>query len=73
MAHQTDRFMNLRLLAPDLQEQLLNVPRIEQGRDALCLRMFQSIALEPSWKNQREQWKRMTETDQFASSSVVAG
>ena len=67
------QIMNLRLLAPDLQEQLLNVPRIEQGRDALCLRMFQAIALEPSWKNQREQWKRITETGQFASSSVVAG
>ena len=66
------QIMNLRLLAPDLQEQLLNVPRIEQGRDALCLRMFQTIALEPSWKNQREQWKRLNETGQFASSSVAA-
>lgn len=67
------QIMNLRLLAPDLQEQLLNVPRIEQGRDALCLRMFQTIALEPSWKNQREQWTRLNGTGQFASSSVVAG
>ena len=67
------QIMNLRLLAPDLQEQLLNVPRIEQGRDALCLRMFQTIALEPSWKNQREQWEKMNGTGQFASSSVVAG
>jgi hypothetical protein len=25
------QIMNLRLLAPDLQEQLLNIPRIEQG------------------------------------------
>jgi|GEM_PF-2352565 len=65
--------MNLKLLAPDLQEQLLNVLRIEQGRDALCLRMFQTIALEPSWKNQREQWEKMNGTGQFASSSVVAG
>ena len=67
------QIMNLRLLAPDLQEQLLNVPRIEQGRDALCLRMFQTIALEPSWKNQREQWKQINGTGQFASSSVAAG
>ncbi len=65
--------MNLRLLAPDLQEQLLNVPRIEQGKDSLCLRMFQTIALEPIWKNQREQWKQMNGTGQFASSSVAAG
>lgn len=67
------QIMNLRLLAPDLQEQLLNVPRIEQGRDTICLRMFQTIALEPSWKNQREQWKQINGTEQFASSSVVAG
>jgi hypothetical protein len=53
------QIMNLRLLAPDLQEQLLNVPRIEQGRDPICLRMFQAIALEPSWKNQREEWMQM--------------
>ncbi|MFZ4082104.1 MAG: hypothetical protein ACOYKN_12810 [Pirellula sp.] len=67
------QIMNLRLLAPDLQEQLLNVPRIEQGRDTICLRMFQTIALEPSWKNQREQWKQINGAEQFASSSVVAG
>ena len=67
------QIMNLRLLAPDLQEQLLTFPRIEQGRDALCLRMFQTIALEPSWKNQREQWTRMNGARQFASSSVAAG
>ena len=42
------QIMNLRLLAPDLQEQLLNIPRVERGRDSLCLRKFQSIAIEPS-------------------------
>ena len=67
------QIMNLRLLAPDLQEQLLTFPRIEQGRDTICLRMFRTIALEPSWKNQREQWEKMNGTGQFASSSVVAG
>jgi len=67
------QIMNLRLLAPDLQEQLLNVPRIEQGRDTICLRMFQTIALELSWKNQREQWKQINGAEQFASSSIVAG
>jgi len=67
------QIMNLRLLAPDLQEQLLTFPRIEQGRDTICLRMFQTIALEPSWKNQREQWRQINGAEQFASSSVVAG
>jgi hypothetical protein len=53
------QIMNLRLLAPDLQEQLLNFPRVERGRDSLCLRQFQSIAIEPSWKQQREMWKTL--------------
>jgi hypothetical protein len=54
------QIMNLRLLAPDLQEQLLNFPRVERGRDSLCLRQFQSIAIEPSWKQQREMWKNLS-------------
>lgn len=54
------QIMNLRLLAPDLQEQLLNIPRVERGRDSLCLGKFQSIAIEPSWKQQREMWKDLS-------------
>ena len=54
------QIMNLRLRAPDLQEQLLNIPRVERGRDSLCLRKFQSIAIEPSWKQQREMWKDLS-------------
>jgi hypothetical protein len=54
------QIMNLRLLAPDLQKQLLNFPRVERGRDSLCLGKFQSIAIEPSWKQQREMWKELS-------------
>jgi hypothetical protein len=55
------QILNLRLLAPDLQEQLLNAPRNKKGRDTLCLRMIQTIVLEPCWKNQRERWKKSME------------
>jgi len=48
--------MNLRLLAPDLQEQLLGHPRIDKGRDSMNLRQFQAIALELNWKTQRQMW-----------------
>ncbi|MEQ1829767.1 MAG: recombinase family protein, partial [Pirellula sp.] len=54
------QIMNLRLLAPGLQEQLLNFPRVERGQDSLCLRKIQSIALEPDWKQQREMWKDLS-------------
>jgi hypothetical protein len=37
------QIMNLRLLAPDLQEELLFLPRIEGGREAIHLRQLQPI------------------------------
>ncbi len=43
--------MNLRLLASDIQEQLLSLPRQALGRDSLYLRKLQAIALEQIGKN----------------------
>ncbi len=57
------QIMNLRLLAPNLQERLLNLPRIKHGHDGLCLRDLQQISVEPSWKRQHEMW-RITVTKQ---------
>lgn len=51
------QIMNLRLLAPDLQERLLNLPKIEHGHDGPCLRDLQQISVEPSWKRQHEMWR----------------
>ena len=48
------QIMNLRLLAPDVQERLLALARIEKRRDSICLRDLQNIALEPAWKKQRQ-------------------
>ncbi len=50
------QIMNLRLLAPDIQLQILSLPRIGRGSDRICLRKLQSIALEPNWIKQRELW-----------------
>jgi hypothetical protein len=49
--------MNLRLLAPDIQEQLLSQDRIIEGRDSLTLRRFQAIALKLDWRRQRRSWQ----------------
>jgi hypothetical protein len=54
------QIMNLRLLAPDLQERLLFLIRIVGGRDVLCLRRLQSIALESDWRKQRDYWNKVT-------------
>jgi hypothetical protein len=50
------QIMNLRLLAPDIQEELLNLDRIEFGREAISLRSLQQVSLEPSWNQQRRIW-----------------
>jgi hypothetical protein len=47
------QIMNLRLLASDIQQEILNLPLIQKGRDELTLRHLQKIALEPDWQVQR--------------------
>jgi hypothetical protein len=47
--------MNL-LLAPDIQEQVLFLPRIQSGRDPIRLALLQPIALEMDWRRQRQMW-----------------
>ena len=51
------QIMNLRLLAPDIQEQILFLPRIERGRAPMVLAQLQRIALVPDWRKQRRMWR----------------
>jgi hypothetical protein len=51
------QIMNLRLLAPDLQERLLVLSRIDKGRETVTLRSLQSIALLNDWKKQRQKFR----------------
>jgi hypothetical protein len=53
------QIMNLRLLAPDIQEELLSLPRKVLGRDVLTLRKLQAIALEANWEKQRTAWREL--------------
>jgi hypothetical protein len=57
------QIMNLRLLAPDIQDSLLSLSRITSGRKALSLRVLQSIALLSDWKKQRKQWKDLRQAN----------
>ncbi len=54
------QIMNLRLLAPSIQEQLLNLSRIISGRVEWSLRDFQSIALEQDWRKQQKRWSSIS-------------
>ena len=51
--------MNLLHLAPDLQEQILFLPRTEGGRDPIILAQLQPIAGKLEWRKQREEWNRL--------------
>ena len=50
------QIMNMRLLAPVIQEVLLSLTRISAGLDTISLREIQAIALQPSWEDQKALW-----------------
>jgi hypothetical protein len=56
------QIMNLLLLAPDIQEAILFLPRIERGRDQIHLRQLQPIAQVPDWRKQRRLWLDLNPT-----------
>jgi hypothetical protein len=53
------QIMNLLCLAPDIQEEILHLPRTEQGRDEIILARLQPIAARLDWRKQREEWGRI--------------
>jgi hypothetical protein len=55
------QIMDLNLLAPDLQEEILNLMPMDRTRP-LHERIVRSIAKLYSWKRQREEWKRRLPT-----------
>ncbi|MDZ4657833.1 MAG: hypothetical protein SH868_09690 [Bythopirellula sp.] len=54
------QIMNLLMLAPDIQEAILFLPRTEHGRDRIHLRQLQPIAIVPDWRKQRKFWRDLT-------------
>lgn len=53
------QIMNLLLLAPDIQEEILFLPRVEQGEDPVHLRNCQTIALDFDWVKQNCKWAKI--------------
>jgi len=51
------QIMNLTLLAPDIQEELLFLPRTLRGRDPVTEPELRAIAAVPDWRKQRRLWK----------------
>ena len=53
------QIMDLLLLAPDIQEELLFLPATESGRDAITLRAMRAVCAVAGWVEQRERWRRL--------------
>lgn len=53
------QIMNLLHLAPDIQEEILDLPLVSSGRDRLTERDLRPIAALSSWKKQRTAWRAM--------------
>ena len=56
------QIMNLLHLAPDLQEAILFLPLITEGRDPLTEHELRPIAAEVEWSRQRRLWQRTYQT-----------
>ena len=50
------QIMNLNLLAPDIQEEILFLPRVERGRDPVREHVVRHIAATADWGKQRRVW-----------------
>ena len=53
------QIMNLLLLAPDIQEEILFLPRTQDGRDPIREIMVRPIAAVLDWRKQRRMWKQL--------------
>lgn len=53
------QIMDLLLLAPDIQEQLLDLPPIERSRDPITLRELRYVCQTPIWAEQRRRWREI--------------
>jgi len=53
------QIMNLLHLAPDIQEEILFLPRTQRGRDPIREIMVRPIAAVLDWRKQRRMWKQL--------------
>ena len=54
------QILNLTLLAPDIQEELLFLPRIATGKATIHEKLLRPITSEIDWAKQREMWSQLS-------------
>lgn len=57
------QIMNLTHLAPDIQEEILDLPRSSGDRDPIREQMARPIAAVPDWRKQRVMWRAIKTHD----------
>ena len=67
------QIMNLLHLAPDIQEQVLFLPRIQTGRDPIKLAELQPLTMEIDWKRQRRCWRRRVLRQETMKCTLISG
>ena len=50
---------NLLLLAPEIQDAILSLSLVTNGRDPITERQLRPVAAEPDWNKQLELWRRI--------------
>lgn len=53
------QILNLTLLAPDIQEELLDLPRVTAGKPTIHEKTLRPIAAKIDWNQQREMWRQL--------------
>ena len=53
------QIMNLLLLAPEIQEAILFLPRLQRGRELIQEHQIRPIAANPDWAAQRRLWAQL--------------
>jgi len=51
------QILNLTMLAPDIQEEILTLPVVTAGRDTIKEWQVRPVAAEPLWGRQRRMWR----------------
>ena len=64
------QIMNLLNLAPDIQEELLFLPRTVKGHDPIREHHLRPIAAVLDWRKQRRMWKQLLAERQTAEQPV---
>lgn len=58
------QILNLLHLAPEIQEEILFLPQVIEGKDPVHEKMLRPIAAEPDWGKQRRMWAKFVTRSQ---------